>query len=293
MDRTKEGLIERIRKTFKSPLQEHLVSQIKLAIRIQLVEGIEKDSKTKIGGVPWIKEGESWPRSEHTGKPLLFLLQFELEKLNQIDIGLEIPTEGIVSFYFDSDDWEGGLVKYYALGERFIKAEIPEEYYKEESRKKMPIWKRIWIKQESFRVFDQHGLEFCTEYQVPSYDSIQVRLFELKSGKRVYDYLTYDTALEENFLSEQSGNHHLFGYYLGDQESTYELYALSDSKNGYKDYSKNSFEEASNWRVLLKLGSDPKTQMNWIDAGNLLFFIKSDDLQSWNLGNIRSYLDTT
>jgi uncharacterized protein YwqG len=290
---TKEILLEKIEKTYQSPLREYMMSKIKPAIGFRVVDSKEDKKITKIGGVPWIKEGEDWPRSKSTGKPLLFLLQLELEQLKQFDINANLPAIGIISFYFDSDDWEGGGISYYETGDKLKKAEVPEEYYEEVARKQLPSWKRIWAKQGTFKIFKECSLEFFVDYQIPSCDSVQVRLFELENEKRIYDYLRYDTALEENFLNNPESNHHLLGYYVADQESTYELYLLDSCKDWKRNYAKQSLEEASEWSIFLKLESEQKTQMSWVDAGNLFFFIKSDDLKNRNFDNVRGFLDTT
>lgn len=288
-------LIARIEECYRTPFKEFLISSIKPAISISTKdEELHSSQVSQMGGIPLINKNEEWPRSKDDNKPFLFLLQVDLSELSNFRIELGLPTEGIISFYFPSSSWEGGVVKYYENKEDLMKAKLPKEYFEEENRKNLPFWKRLFTKEESFRIFKECKIDFSLEYDIPSYDSLQVELFEKENSIRIFDFRTDDLLIEKYFLNDDGfGRHHLLGYYRALQDSKYELPRREYDRFLRMNNSKKVIEEGLEWRILLKLGSDKLASMNWVDAGNLFFFIREKDFSNLKFDEIRAYLDTT
>lgn len=295
MNPTKEILTKKISECYESPFKEFLTSLIKPAINIKLSrENPAIIGFSKMGGVPLIEKGEVWPRSKNDGPPLLFLLQIDLIDLTEFDIENDFPKEGLLSFYFSADSWEEGLVRFYDKKESLVLADLPEEYFAEEKRQKLPVWKRVFTRESLFCLFKEFKVEFELEYQIPNYDSVQVELYEKRNSKRIYDFQTNDHLIEKYFLDNDGfGMHHLLGYYSALQDSKYELARVHFDWFQRKSSVEADLKEAQKWRILLKLGSDNLTGMNWVDAGHLFFFIKHNDLENRKFDNIKAYLDTT
>jgi len=291
----KEILKGKIERCYKSPLREYLVSLIKPAIKLVKTENASHENcNSKIGGLPKLGKNENWPRSKTTGKLLLFLLQIDLKELNKFDSEQLFPKKGMLNFYFAPDDWNDGLVKFYEEEEVLVTAELPEEFKREEQRKKLPFWKKIFTKSSDFQIYKEFKIKFEVDYQIPHFDSIHSELFEREHSSRVFDYYIDDHEVEKQFLDiDWDGKHHLLGYYFPVQEAKYEL---SNAEKGYLHRPSGTIKdlkEALDWIVLLQLVSDRKANMNWVDAGNLFFFINKADLADSNFSKTIAFLDTT
>lgn len=198
MRNNKEILSQRIKNGISSPFNEELINLIKPAIRLfpQKNKRIE-ERISKMGGLPLIGANEEWPRTEKENKPYAFLLQLDLGEISEVSIENELPKNGLLSFFFNLETWDDGKVFYHEKNNQLIQAPLPEEFYVEEKRKQLPFWKRLFTKRNSFHVFEEHFLEFKLEYQMPSWDSLQMELFHLK-GNTTYS----DLEVEEKFLVE-------------------------------------------------------------------------------------------
>lgn len=288
----KETLIHKVKKGIKAPFSDELIKWIRPAIRIfPAREETASSSLSQFGGIPLIKKGEQWIRSKENNKPYVFLLQLDLEELKSFDIDNRLPDKGILSVWYNLDYWDDGKVVYYRDKRELIKADLPKEYEEEEKRKKLPVWKRIFTKSNGFRLFSECQLKFEIDYQIPSWDSLQMKLFHVRNGTRFLD-LEIDENFIDEYLTENKSDHHLLGYYVGLQESVYELMKITKGRYPNK-LTEEQVKEGLEWMLLLQIDSDKITGMSWADWGKILFFIKEDDLQQQKFDNLNVQLDTT
>jgi len=292
MKKDKEILTQRIQNGIAKPFSTELIKLIKPAIRIISQEDqLTQKSLSKFGGIPLMKKEEEWLRAKKGNNPYVFLLQLDLEEIKPYNIGQQLPEKGILSFWFNLDTWDDGKVIYYPNAEALIKADLPPELKEEEERKKLPIWKRIFTKKSEFRLFPECQLKFEIEYHAPSWDSLQIKLFHIRNNTKPID-LEIDEKYIDEYCCENRSDHHLFGYYVGLQESIYELMKITKGRFPTK-LSEELIKKGLNWSLLMQIDSDKTTEMNWVDWGKILFFIQEEDLKKEDFDNIIAQLDTT
>lgn len=290
MRKTKEILIQKIKKGIVKPFSSELIKLIKPAIRIIPEQNhLNEKPLSKFGGVPLIKKGEKWPRTSKDSIPYAFLLQLNLEEINRFDIENRLPSKGILSFWFNLEDWVDGKVIYNKHKDELEEASLPLEIELEHRRKKLPFWKRIFVKENNFKIFPEHPLKFEVEYHTPSWDSLQMRLFHI-----LHKTKPRDLEIDERYIDEyiEREDHHLFGYYVGLQESIYELTKINKGRYQRK-ISKKLIQEGLKWQLLLQIDTDDRVDMSWVDGGKILFFIQENDLIQRNFNNLIVQLDTT
>lgn len=291
MKSQRELLVTRIREGISKPFSEELINLIRPAIRIIPDEHqAQTMTQSKFGGVPLIQEGESWIRTTR-GEPYLFLLQVDLEEVKSHDLEKRLPAKGILTVWHSPTYWQDGKVIYYPSTEGLVEADLPPEYYEEQERAQLPSLKRLFTKSNPFKLFPERRIRFETEYHCPSWDSLQMKLFHLKHGTRFHD-LEIDEKFIDDYCDEGHADHHLLGYYVGLQESTYELGKVTKGRFPQR-FTEDLITDGLQWKVLLQIDSDKMTEMSWADWGKLLFFIKEDDLKQENFKHIMVELDTT
>lgn len=292
MKKNKDILIEEIRNGIKKPFSDELVKQIKPAIRIIPSENeVSPKSLSKFGGIPSIKKGEKWMRNQTDHKPYAFLLQLDLEELQSFDINNLLPPEGVLSIWFNLNSWDDGKVIYYKDKTELVQAKVPVELKEEKEREKLPIWKRMFTRRTGFKLFSERFMNFEVEYHSPSWDSLQMKLFHITNNTKSSD-LEIDEKYIDNYVDVTRSDHHLLGYYVGLQESIYELMKNTNGQFPNKP-TEQMVKEGLEWKLFLQIDSDKLTDMHWVDAGKILFFIKEDDLKNKNFENVFIQLDTT
>ena len=288
----KQILIQKIRNGIVNPFNEELIKLIKPAIRILPKEKQStKDSYSKFGGLPLIKKEEKWLRSAKENKPYAFLLQLDLEELKKHDIEQLLPEKGILSFWFNLETWDEGKVIYHQEKKHLIAADPPIELEEERNRRKLPIWKRMFTKRHEFKLFPECSIKFEVEYHAPSWDSLQMELFHSRNKSKSQD-LEIDEKYIDEYTEGNKSDHHLLGYYVGLQESTYELMKFTNGRYLEK-INEDLIKKGLDWILLSQIDSDATTDMSWADWGKILFFIHEKDLKNKDFSNVFIQLDTT
>lgn len=291
MNKSENDLNKIINEHVSPPLRDFLIANFKYGIRIHS-NSAAGSCISKLGGIPLIGKQEEWPRNPKTRIPLLFLMQINLSEIQLIDSVQEMPSDGLLSFYFDPNSWNVGLVKYYNKIDNLISANLPEDFKKDEKRRKLKWWKRVLTRSNNLKIFDEKCIQFEKVLTVPSWDSIQVQLFQ-KENNLMDEYLGINDEFIDFISKENETNHQIFGHYWSWQTSSYEL-ILDDPKGKYpKNVSKDKLKEGLNWRLLAQIDSDENTKMNWMGGGKLLFFIKHQDLKKWKFDDIKVIADFT
>lgn len=288
MKKNKDVLTRRIQNGIAKPFSDELIKLIRPAIKII---PNNKQSISKFGGIPLIEKGKDWIRNPINNKPYAFLLQIDLEEIQAFDIEERLPKKGILSIWFDLDYWDVGKVIYYKNKKELVDAKVPAEIKEEEKRIMLPVWKRIFTKRRGYKLFPERFVNFKIEYHAPSWHSLQIELFHLQNGTKPRD-LEIDEKYIDDYYCEYQSEHHLFGYYVGLQESVYELMKTTNGRFP-NELTEELIKEGLKWKLLLQIDSDEETAMSWADWGKILFFIKEEDLKEQNFENIIVQLDTT
>lgn len=292
MKKNKDILTQRIQNGIAKPFSDELIKLIRPAIRIIPNENQSNPkSISKFGGIPLIEKGKDWIRNQKNNKPYAFLLQLDLEEIQSFDKEERLPKKGILSIWFDLDYWDSGKVIYHKDKAELVEAKVPIEIKEEEKRKMLPVWKRIFTKRSEFKLFPECFVNFEVEYHAPSWDSLQIKLFHLQNNTKPRD-LEIDEKYIDDYCYEYESEHHLFGYYVGLQESIYELTEKTKGRFPNK-LTEELIKEGLKWKLLLQIDSDKKTDMSWADWGKILFFIQEHDLKKRDFENLIVQLDTT
>ena len=284
---SEKGLREAIKKNVNSPFSDYLISLIKASIRIK--PNFKKrriDQLSKIGGVPLIQKGTEWPRTTVLKNAYSFIMQLNLEELSEYDLEKKLPEKGLLSFYLDLTGNEEGKVVYNEKIENLELAKLPIEY--EKKIKNYSILEKLFHEPISFEFYKEQEISLNIEYQIPSIDSLELELFHERMGIG-YDELEMTDLFMTEYFKGIGEDHHLLGYYIGYDDSVYELFL--DEECGEIKLDKKSIEKGLEWKLLLQIDSDILLGMNWDDDGKLLFFIKDEDLKMKKFENVRILMD--
>ena len=81
---------------------------------------------------------------------------------------------------------------------------------------------------------------------IPWWDSLQMKLYHLENGTVFRDMRISEKFIDE-YVNESESDHHLMGYYVGLQESIYELNGFKTERRSPK-VSGNSVKKGLEWR---------------------------------------------
>lgn len=282
----KQELIEKINQQVLPQYRSSIIDFIKPAVTIiPNAPNALNSSASKFGGLPALPKSIPWPRNKRDNFPYTFLLQVNLQ---EIKLETALPSKGVLYFFLNLDAWDEGVVIYYEGSENLSPSKLPDEFLK--SNKKVYWWKRLLGTQHhSYQIFEPFDLTFQIDYHLPIRGSIQIDLL-LKEKNFPNDlFIDTDDAYVENFIAEQTPEHHLLGYYWAWQEPSYEVAGVDSIEI------KTNLEilkEANEWILLLQIDSDPKLNTMWADGGKVLFFIKKKHLACKDFSNIIIAVDT-
>lgn len=266
---------------------EKLEPEIRKSIKIQLTD---VDSTTpgtsRIGGTPDLPPEFEWPsalyekaikkffglgKSTKTKeeKPMSFIAQLNLSELQGMEVSLDLPSSGMLYFFYDSDQSVWGFdpkdeskfkVFFYSGDLNKLKNESFPENLNEEGK------------------FTGTNVKFNSEISLPSTDS---ELYEELSDS------DQDWFFDEFYPDEEINK--IGGYsdtIQGDMELECELVTnglYCGDPSGYNDPKAKELEpNAKNWRLLLQIDSNEKLEMMWGDSGRLYFWIRQQDLEEAN-----------
>lgn len=217
---------------------------------------------SKLGGVPDVIKDFQWPFKGNN--PLSFIAQFNLSEIHNYDEEKYLPTEGLLSFFYDEiglpwgsgpDDVGGWRIYYFADTSQLIRYDKFEEL-KENNK--------------ALQEFYPCNVEFSSEISLPI-PNVHNNLCNLKD----YEEESYLEIREVFYKAEEINQ--IFGYCYAIQNNEMEKECLlipDDSK------------EDNEWVLLLQLDSDTKARMMWGDCGRLYFWITKKDLLVKNFDRV-------
>lgn len=215
---------------------------------------------SKIGGYPDLPEGILWPTWNR--KKLQFLAQLNMSDVSKTVVGKNFPDRGTLLFFYDNCSW-GEKKKDSNKAWRILYNDAPK---KDLIRRVGVVGVRIYLEravnlrdywEPSCRIFESK--EECNEFVAHLR-----RLAYFHEYKRVVLKSDYNCA---NFIGGKPS-----------------------MMNTTEDYYDNGLCE--NY-LLLQIGSDENTEMNWVDGGYLHFYVSPDDFESLRFDRSFFRLDST
>lgn len=240
--------------------------KIKSEINIETFENSNIElGKSKFGGVPDLPKNVEWFK-EKNGKSLSFIAQLNLSEIKNLESSISLPKNGIIYFFYSSEQESWGsdyndkdkFKVYYSNDlNNLEKKQIPSDF-------------------SEFGIYKSCELTFSNSYSLPSWDNDFVSKELNREEKDIYDLITYPQV-----------NHKIFGYsnnIQGEMELECELVTKGLYYEDYRAFDSQKKEEferkEKEWKLLLQIDSDDKTEMMWGDSGRLYFWIKQKDLEN-------------
>lgn len=255
-------------------VSQSVVSLSELSIRFDTTQVNEDNPKTgasKVGGCPDLSPGITWP--EWKGRPLSFLAQIDLAELSEFEASELLPSSGILSFFYDSEQGTWGFDPNDIGSWRVI---FSKESGPNLIRRNLPD-----VLPECAQ-FPTCSVSFYQENTLPPFDSMVVDSLGL-SKQEQDTYLRFLGAYEE----EHGGvAHRILGHpdpIQGDMQLECQLVShglYAGDASAYQHPRRKELEPGSlEWRLLLQLDSDNNAGMMWGDAGRLYFWIQEGALK--------------
>lgn len=235
-------------------------------------ESAQEKRLSKLGGLPDVKPGFTWPQWK--GDSLAFLAQFDLGELPSVPPSLSgLPQTGILYFFYDKEQSTWGFdpqdrgswcIVYEPDSTGLEQATCPADLENDEVYTELPIAPRIV---NSF----------------PSDERLNVDLSDLWQNESFYE--EYETLVDT--LRQESSPHRMGGFpnitQSDDMESECQLasngiYLGGEIRPEDQERAESLVKENADWRLLLQLDTEDDADMMWGDCGALYFWIRAEDL---------------
>ena len=213
--KSKEKLIQIIRRQIIPIYQEPLIAEIKASIQLKTVIGKpQSPESTKLGGLPYWPENQAWPRSQYDNRPMSFLGQINLTDFNNFEPASELPKSGIFYFFFDLDSADVGKAIFVNGANNLHYPSTPEELIPKE----VSFFKRLFGRKQHNRVLPEFNVEMSLDYNIPSWDSFRLERIQkqLKTEIKPIDAFKEDFFEKEEegiYWDEFTPDHHVLGNY--------------------------------------------------------------------------------
>lgn len=253
-----------------------LIPRALVSIRLETAPVSEDDlpvGSSKLGGTPDLPDGMPWP--ECNGVPMGLLAQLRLQDVAPYDVEGRLPDSGMLYFFYEAAEQAWGYdpkhrgnwqVMYFDGDPARLRASVPPPNLPAESR------------------FSASKPAFFNDLTFPSWRSAEVEDLDLshEQWKLVYGDLDAYEPIHRIFghanviqnemqLECQLASH---GLYCGDESGYNNPRGLALAEN------------AADWRLLLQIDSDDNMATMWGDSGRVYFWIREQDLQVRDFGNV-------
>lgn len=294
---TRDRVLELIESDAPDKLKAALRDNLTPAIALLLEKADNENlavGQSKIGGAPDVPADFDWPQWKE--KPLGFVAQFNFEEVAPFDLKQELPTSGLLSFFYAMEEQPWGFVKdkgawqvfHWPRNIKVVRRELPKN-----------IGERNFL--------SSHSIDFATEWQwldslsAPAFAEIEID--EDQEEGRWWDF--YDAA---KALLPETPCHQLLGYAESIQDDAPTRCAVKVHNIEYIDcepnadfYQRMRDADADKWRLLFQfdsqtsVGENSRAKDDWIwgDAGMLYFCINDEDLKAHNFDNVWLQLQCT
>ncbi|WP_053485656.1 YwqG family protein [Lysinibacillus sp. FJAT-14745] len=251
---------------------EQILQFAKNSIRAIATPTADEDIRmghSKIGGAPDTTTDFVWPKTKN-GQPLYFLCQLNLAEIKPFDSNHLLPTEGLLSFFYDAVEqpWgydpndEDGFHVFYFTQANFQRTEQPTTL-KESINSAVLSFKNEWTLPSWESPDGQKLTVLLTKEQADAYDEFLWRDETERTAHRIYGYpntIQGDMYLQCELVTN--------GLYCGDS-------------TGYEHPSRKELEpNVKDWQLLLQLDSEDDLGYMWGDSGRLYFWIREQDCKN-------------
>lgn len=231
---------------------------------------------SRIGGGPDVPEGFDWPM--HQGRPLDFILQINLKDLQGFPAGLALPTEGVLSFFYDLKNEPDGSDPANLGGHRTLLFDQDRL-----QRRSAP---------DADHALEASGLVFHPSLSLPHpFSSEGERMFGELASQRMpldddpFNEAYWDLVSELASHGSPSGKRHGIGGYSHNVQDDMKVQAqlvsngLSFTHAVFEDPRSAALAAGSDeWTLLLQLDHDMDDDREmWGDCGMLYWWIRKSD----------------
>ena len=263
--------------------------------------------RTRLGGVPLVGEGFSWPRRARTrerygdeiraGRPLTFVAQVNLAEVPPIGPSggvLDLPRRGMLLFFCDEESLPYGGPD---DSDAFCVAYLPLDPGDETETRLAEVPEGLVDAGDSGGGWGMPGvvvLDALPELALPAPFPDEVRAMGLSEAEadaywRLTEELEREGARVPAWAAEAAGAaryppvHRLGGApheIQNRMEAECELVRRGEDPHAlpYSRQQEVAEEANARWRLLLQVDSDDAAGLMWGDAGMLYYWIRDDDL---------------
>ena len=231
---------------------------------------------SKVGGGPDLPLDFEWPGNK--GRPLNFLLQINLAVASGFDPSGRLPSNGLLSFFYDLDEQPWGYDPNDQDGFRVVFSPSDVELGRRPAA------------QSDYDV-NECEVVLRSGVSLPNVGSIDFDRFDAEAklsdeeSNNFFEFADDVASLGSSYAHKYGGHHHLLGHsenVQGDMQTEAQLVTnglYCGDETGYNDPRAAELKKhADDWLLLLQLDSDDEGGFMWGDAGMLYYWIRKQDL---------------
>ncbi|HEU5229215.1 MAG TPA: YwqG family protein [Ktedonobacteraceae bacterium] len=225
--------------------------------------------KSKIGGVPDLPAGMSWP--EWKGQPQSFIAQIRLDDVHQYDTGGLLPPHGLLWFFYDASQQAFGDSPSDSGAWRvlFMDGDL-SKLQRASAPAQLPTQSR----------FHACAVAFASEITLTQQPELEIPNLNWSATEQQQ----YETVLSTLTSSDDRTKAHnrLLGYPDTIQDDMrLQCQLVSQGVTDANDPRTAALSKgALDWQLLLQIDSDEQAGMRWGNSGMLYYWIKRADLQT-------------
>ena len=264
--------------------KERIINMIKPAIGFKTIPTDDNKisiGKSKIGGLPDLPRGFSWPQKDD--EPLLFIAQLNLSEINILAEEKSLPNEGMFSIFIGLNQ-EGN--EFDNSNYRFIYLPSIENLERKEISGNLDT---EWI-------FKSVILKYFQHYTIP--DDEHYLFAEFDEKYEDFYFYFYEPVID--YLLEHHTNlHQILGYDLAIQSSVVYDFASKrfdiKTTEEYRKYWPQIIEQSKSYDLLFQLDcNDQNLDLSKFGSSGVFYFgIKKNDLQKHNFNEIEMAFQMT
>lgn len=258
-----------------SSVHDFAEDNVQPAIRLHFLPyTTAKKGNSQLGGAPLVPPDFVWPKTNGNKHPLSFIMQIDLEELEQFEsASKKLPAKGMLLFFYDLVDWPSITE---TSGWRVIHFENKNDLQLCKTIEGEPL-KPFRIRWEKTRSY-------------PDPMSLEAESMERDVSRE------YSDEFFDDYLLKNKHHHQLFGHPVleqGDPRENIETVATGVGKKRDEDLAiyKRVFTGCRRWQLLLQLDSDEYAGIQWGDEGKLYFYIDDEALGKGDFSRVRAVMD--
>ena len=254
-------------------LEPKLKNSIHITPKITNEESIDI-GKSKIGGSPDLPKDFEW--FEFKENPMSFLAQINLSVISDYDIDNKLPNNGILYFFYDSEQNVWGFDPKDKAGSKvfFYDGEVSELERKEKPNNL-----------DEYSYFNSCSLDFKSSINMLDYQSSLMDDFTLEDEEKGnYEDLIEEIYEDEIFKLLGHSNNVQGGMELECELVTNGIYC--GGPEGYQNPKRKKLEENKGlWNLLFQMDSSDDIGAMWGDCGRIYYWIRENDLKERKFEN--------